>query len=49
MLPDELFLIERRPGSALHLLSIADLFACTESAQSRSSSMPGFRGNSWDK
>lgn len=41
------FLIERLPGRVLHRRSIADVFACTESAQSRSSSMPGFLFREW--
>ena len=36
------FLIDLRPGRALHLLSIAEVLACTDVAQSRSSSIPGF-------
>ena len=35
--------MDRLPGIEWHLLSIAEVFACTESAQSRSSSIPGFR------
>ena len=38
------FLIDLRPGRALHLLSIAEVLACTDVAQSRSSSIPGFLG-----
>ena len=36
------FFIERLPVSVLHLLSIAEVFARHDSAQSRSSLVPGF-------
>lgn len=41
------FLIERLPGRVLQRRSMAEVFACTERAQSRSSSVPEFRKSSF--
>ena len=41
------FLTDRLPGRVLHRRSIADVLACTERAQSRSSFMPGFLVRDW--
>lgn len=41
------FFTERLPGSVLQRRSIADVFACTESAQSKSKGVPGFLSSVW--